>query len=49
MFFDGDPNRKGVCDKGGGHVAQGFLFVLPHDVPAAAGTQPAWRFCKTAS
>ena len=29
MFFDGFPN-KGVCPAGGGHQAQGFMFVLPH-------------------
>jgi hypothetical protein len=45
MFFDGDPNRKGVCDAGGGHQSQGFLFVLPHDVPGSATAQSAWRFC----
>ena len=45
MFFDGDPNRKGVCDAGGGHQSQGFLFVLPHDVPGTATAQSAWRFC----
>ena len=27
MFFDGFPN-KGRCAAGGGHVAQGFNFVL---------------------
>lgn len=33
MFFDGFPG-KGHCPAGGGHVAQGFFFVLPHDVPS---------------
>ena len=31
MFFDGYPT-KGVC-AGGAHNAQGFNFMLPHDVP----------------
>jgi hypothetical protein len=46
MFFNGDPNpnTKGRCPAGGGHEAQGFAFVLPHDVPDTTG-QPAWRFC----
>ena len=35
MFFDGFPN-KGVCAAGGPHQAQGFLFVLPHDLPEIA-------------
>jgi len=30
MFFDGYP-AKGVCAAGGGHVAQGYQFVLPHE------------------
>jgi hypothetical protein len=34
MFFDGFPN-KGNCAAGGGHDAQGFNFVLPHDLPAS--------------
>jgi hypothetical protein len=33
MFYDGYPG-KGACSAGGGHVAQGFQFVLPH------GSQP---------
>jgi len=44
MFFDGAP-QKGVCPAGGGHVAQGFGFVLPHDVPETGSAQAAWRFC----
>jgi len=30
MFFDGYPN-KGRCPAGGGHVAQGYEFILHHD------------------
>jgi hypothetical protein len=29
MFYDGFP-VKGVCPQGGGHVAAGYNFVLPH-------------------
>ena len=31
MFYDGFPN-KGVCQVGGGHLAQGFNFDLPYDM-----------------
>ena len=34
MFFDGYPD-KGTCPTGGGHEAQGFNFVLPHDLPTS--------------
>ena len=44
MFYDGFPN-KGRCAAGGGHVAQGFNFVLPHDVPPHGVVQAAWRYC----
>jgi hypothetical protein len=31
----------------GGHVPQGFNFVLPHDVPEEPGkSQKGWAFCK---
>jgi len=42
MFFDGYPG-KGVCPAGGAHAAEGFNFVLPHDV--AGGGQRDWRYC----
>jgi hypothetical protein len=29
MFFDGSPH-KGACARGGGHQAQGFMFIPPH-------------------
>ena len=45
MFFDGDPNNKGACPAGGGHLANGFNFVLPHGLPAGANQQSAWRDC----
>src|ERR1051325_1543428 len=35
MFFDGYP-EKGACPAGNGHAAQGYVFVLPHDVPESA-------------
>jgi hypothetical protein len=46
MFFDGDPAHKGACPATGGpHVAAGFAFVLPHDIPETPTDQGAWRFC----
>ena len=36
---------KGVCVQGGPHVAQGFNFNLPNNVPEVAFTQKGWRFC----
>lgn len=44
MFFDGFP-EKGNCGAGGAHVAQGFMFALPHDIPPAPKSQDAWRYC----
>jgi hypothetical protein len=44
MFFDGYPT-KGVCPAGGTHSADGFNFVLPHDVASSLG-QRDWRFCQ---
>jgi len=41
MFFA--PAGEGTCAAGGGHVAQGFNFVLTHDV--AGPGQMDWRFC----
>jgi hypothetical protein len=32
MFYDG-YSQKGSCGSGGGHQAQGYNFVLPHDLP----------------
>ena len=31
LFFDGYPDNKGVCPKGGSHEAIGYNFVLPHN------------------
>jgi hypothetical protein len=31
MFYDGYPG-KGVCAAGNAHLAQGYNFVLPHDL-----------------
>ena len=44
MFFDGAPD-KGHCPAGGAHVAQGFIFQLPHDGPLTPTAQADWRFC----
>ena len=44
MFFDGYPD-KGSCAGGSGHGAQGYLFVLPHDLLASGNNQPDWRYC----
>ena len=45
LFFDGFP-AKGFCPADGqNHVPNGYMFVLPHDVPETADTQGAWRFC----
>jgi hypothetical protein len=47
MFFNGFPDRKGACPATGGpHVAEGFMFVLPHDIPETPTDQGAWRFCE---
>src|ERR1700680_1542966 len=44
MFFDGFPD-KGVCQAGGGHLAQGFNFNLSYDIAESASAQAAWRYC----
>lgn len=44
LFFDGFPD-KGACAAGGGHVAMGLNFDVPHDVPETENAQGAWRFC----
>ena len=48
LFFNGYP-QKGRCAAGGGHVAQGYNFVLPHEVPESPHAQGAWRFCSKCS
>jgi hypothetical protein len=46
MFFNGDPAYKDACPSTGSpHVAQGSMFVLPHDLPETSTDQGAWRFC----
>ncbi len=46
LFWDGDPNSKGICPKdGAGHAAAGYNFVLPHDLGEDAKNQANWRFC----
>jgi hypothetical protein len=44
MFYNGYAT-SGVCLFGGGHVAQGYMFDLPHDIAPAASTQDQWRYC----
>jgi hypothetical protein len=44
MFWNGNPDSKGICPTGGPHVAQGFTFFLPHDRPPSA-TDQRFRFC----
>ncbi|GAA2374613.1 hypothetical protein Cme02nite_03800 [Catellatospora methionotrophica] len=47
LFFTGVPGSMGVCTGamiGGGHLAQGFEFVLPHDLPAGP-KEAGWRRC----
>ena len=44
MFYDGYAD-KGSCPSGGGHQAQGFMFMLPHDVPGTPTDQNLWRYC----
>jgi hypothetical protein len=44
MFWDGSSS-KGHCPGGGGHNAEGLIFRLPFDMPAAAPGQDQWRFC----
>ena len=49
MFFDGDPNRKGVCDKGGGQVAwrKGSCSCCPGTtLPLQQKFSLPWRFCQ---
>ena len=47
LFYDG-YSEKGVCPRGGGHVAQGFIFGLwDTEGPTFPGSarQRDWRFC----
>src|SRR4051794_9578215 len=41
LFWDGDPNFKGVCSKGETHIAIGFRFILPFE-PTSVPGQPDW-------
>jgi hypothetical protein len=45
MFYNGYA-QKGACPGGGGHFAQGYGFVLPHDVPGTPTQQTDWRYCR---
>jgi hypothetical protein len=42
LFYDGYPN-KGACAAGGGHQAQGFKFVLRHNLPGMFDSD--FRYC----
>jgi hypothetical protein len=45
MFYNGAP-QKGRCPAGGGHVAQGFNFLLPYgNLSETPTAQTKWRFC----
>ncbi len=44
LFFDGF-STKGVCPKGGSHLAEGINFDLSYGFPEAATAQANWRFC----
>ncbi len=45
IFWDGDPEFKGVCPAGGVHASIGLHFVLPANPPAGTEGQSDWRFC----
>ena len=45
MFWDGTPD-KGACATGGGHSAQGLMFILPFNMPETPNKQKDWRFCQ---
>lgn len=45
MFYDGYSN-KGRCAAGGGHLAQGYNFMLTHGVAETPKAQSAWRYCE---
>jgi hypothetical protein len=49
MFFDGSGNKGNCPADGAGHVSQGFMFALPHDIPETPTSQGAWRFCPKCS
>jgi hypothetical protein len=46
MFFNGYAN-KGNCPVRGsqGHLAQGWMFLLPYNFPSDGNHQPQWRYC----
>jgi len=46
LFFDSGDGKSNCPAPGGGlHLAAGFNFVLPHDVPETPTAQANWRFC----
>lgn len=47
MFWNGLPDRKGVCPAGGGHDGnRSFDFSLPYGLPPTSTMQEGWRFCE---
>ncbi|MGO4711953.1 glycoside hydrolase family 19 protein [Bradyrhizobium sp. 2TAF24] len=44
LFYEG--YGAGICAGGGGHVAQGLTFTLPHSAAATGRAQGDWRFCQ---
>ena len=45
MFYNGYPT-KGACTAGSGHDAQGYHFILPHDISGTGNAQNTWAFCE---
>ncbi len=45
LFYDGYPDFKGVCHRGGVHEAVGWRFVIPARETGAQTGQPDWRYC----
>jgi len=46
LFFNGFADNKGKCPgTGGGHLAAGFNFLIPFDVPESPNAQGGWRNC----
>jgi hypothetical protein len=44
LFYNGFPEH-GACANGGAHVAAGFDFALPFNLPETPNSQFNWRFC----
>ncbi|MCC5668907.1 hypothetical protein LC653_34895 [Nostoc sp. CHAB 5784] len=46
LFWDGDPNFKGRCHRGGSHEAADQSYVLLHSVAENAQNQANWLRCE---